>query len=193
MQIYWGGRRNCVVWRKCTVRRCRRGRRCSWGMLIWIPEVFPCVHVTIPAVHLTLVFVNLWSDKRKSAAGGRRKCFAKGRWKSRCGASVKRTTGWATSWTYVPPGVDCQPCATTQWHANGCFLLQRDREMRMNAGGPLGMGGKCFSCCLQSNFTKNLNLHDVKMQTCCERASRHLLSKQIHGVLLPHPNSILSS
>lgn len=26
-----------------------------------------------------------------------------------------------------------------------CLLLQREREMRMNSGGAMGLGGKCFA------------------------------------------------
>lgn len=37
-------------------------------------------------------------DKRRNAGGERRRCFVRGRWKSRCVARVKITIGWETSW-----------------------------------------------------------------------------------------------
>lgn len=37
-----------------------------------------------------------------------------------------------------------------------CLLLQREREMRMNSGGAMGLGGKCLFSLFQNLKLQNL-------------------------------------
>lgn len=96
-------------------------------------------------------------DKKKNVGDGKRRCCVRGKWKNRCVANVRKTTGWEGLWMWVVLRIirSCYVLHRKQMHCQYLmlifmfcvffyffFLLKRDREMRMNSGGSLGMGGK---------------------------------------------------